>query len=148
LRRMKVRVGFRLRELRRLGIGEFPDYARSRWKGAKSLWTDMLWRISARSQFLNRQVRSPDLDKILFYAASSYEPKPLACPTVIFRCKDWPMLSAGDPYFGWRELLTGPSETHEVPGDHAGIFCEPNVKIPAEKLRACLQSGSQEGTPT
>jgi thioesterase domain-containing protein len=58
------------------------------------------------------------------------------------------MLSAGDPYFGWRELLTGPSETHEVPGDHAGIFHQPNVKITAEKLRACLQSASQEGTAT
>jgi hypothetical protein len=46
--------------------------------------TDMLWRISARSQFLNRQVSSPDLDKILFYAASSCEPKPLAVPDRLF----------------------------------------------------------------
>jgi thioesterase domain-containing protein len=106
----------------------------------------MVWRISARSRFVKPQFLSPDLEKILFFATSSYEPNPLACPTVIFRCKDWPMLSAGDPYFGWRGLLTGYSETHEIPGDHAGIFRQPNVQILAEKLRACLQSERQAGT--
>jgi amino acid adenylation domain-containing protein len=140
LRRMIIRIGFRFGELRRLGIGEFPVYARSRWRGLKSLMTDMIWRICAHSQFLKRQVRSPDLGKVLFFAATSYQPKPLGCPTVIFRCKDWPMLSAGDPYFGWRELLTGRSETHDVPGDHEGMFREPNAKVLAEKLRACLQN--------
>lgn len=140
LRRMIIRLGFRLGELRRLRIGEFPVYARSRWKGLKSLLTDMAWRISERSKFLTRQLRSPSVKKILFFAASSYVPKPLGCATVIFRCKDWPMLSAGDPYFGWREWLTGHSETHEVPGDHAGIFREPNVKVLAEKLRACFHN--------
>jgi thioesterase domain-containing protein len=70
----------------------------------------------------------------------------LGCPTVVFRCRDWPMLAAGDPYFGWRELLTGHSETHEVPGDHAGIFVEPNVKVLAEKLRACLRNAQQART--
>jgi amino acid adenylation domain-containing protein len=147
LRRMVIRVGFRFSELRRLGIGELPVYARSRWNGVKCLLTDMVWRISARSRFRTRQFRSPDLEKILFFAASSYEPKPMGCPTVIFRCKDWPMLAAGDPYFGWRDLLTGPSETHEIPGDHAGIFHEPNVKVLAEKLRACLRTARQAGTP-
>jgi len=49
-------------------------------------------------------------------------------------------MSGGDPYFGWRELLGGPTETHELPGDHEGIFREPNVRILAEKLRVCLQN--------
>jgi amino acid adenylation domain-containing protein len=148
LRRMVIRVRFRLDELRRLGINEFPSYSRSRWHGIKCLLKDMLWRISARSRFLRRRLRSPSLEKILFFAATSYDPKPLGCPTVIFRCKDWPILSAGDPYFGWRELLTGPSETHEVPGDHAGIFLEPNVKILADKLRGFFRNASEAGTPT
>lgn len=142
------RIRFRFGELRRLKVGESPVYVRCRWKGLKSVLKDVLWGISARSQFLNRQLHSPDLDKILFFAASSYEPKPLACPTAIFGCKDWPMLSAGDPYFGWSELLIGYSETHEVPGDHSGIFQEPNIKVLAEKLRACLQIAGQTGTPT
>jgi amino acid adenylation domain-containing protein len=148
LRRMIVRVRFRFGELRRLEIGELPHYAHNRWKGLKSLFMDMILRISGRSRFLERQFRSPDLEKILFFAASSYKPKPLGCPTVIFRSKDWPMLSAGDPYFGWRELLTGSSEAHEVPGDHLGIFQEPNVKILADKLRPFFQNARKSGTPT
>jgi amino acid adenylation domain-containing protein len=147
LKRMSIRVGFRFNELRQLGIDEFPVYARRRWKGVKCLFTDVAWRFSARSRFQNRKLHLPDLEKIFFFAASAYKPKPLRCPTVIFRCKDWPMLAAGDPYFGWREMLTGPSETHEVPGDHAGIFREPNVKVLADKLRDCLQNARPLRTP-
>ena len=143
-KRLTFRVSFRFTELGRLRVVEFPEYMRNRWKGLKSVFTDMVWRLSARSRFVKPRFSSPDLDKILFFAASAYDPEPLACPTVIFRCKDWPMLSAGDPYFGWRELLTGRSETHEIPGDHAGIFHEPNVKILADKLRACLRSARQQ----
>ena len=146
LRRMKFRVGFRFDELRRLGIYELPLFAQSRWKGLKMMLTDTLWRNSARLQILNRQSNSHDLKQTLFLAASSYEPKPLGCPAVIFRCKDWPMLSAGDPYFGWRESLAGRTEIHEVPGDHVGMFRDPNVQALAEKLRVSLEKArKQEG---
>lgn len=140
LKRVIFRTGFRFRELYRLGIGEFPQYALSRWNGLKTMWTDALWRKSARFQVLKRQSSSPDLGQIVFVAASSYKPKPLGCPTVIVHCKDWPMLSAGDPYFGWRKFLTGPTETIEVPGDHIGLFRDPGVGVLAEKLRVCLQN--------
>lgn len=79
--------------------------------------------------------------------AGYFKPKPLACPTVIFRCADWPTISAGDPYFGWRELLLGPSETYEIPGDHMGLFREPSVGLLTEKLRACLQRARQAAPP-
>jgi thioesterase domain-containing protein len=84
-----------------------------------------------------------DLQEFLYLEASFSKPEPLACPTAIFRCADWPILSAGDPYFGWRELLTGRSEIHEIPGVHEEIFDEPNVRVLAEKLSACLQTASQ-----
>jgi amino acid adenylation domain-containing protein len=146
VRRIAIRFGFRLRELLRLKIAEIPVYVRSRWEGFKSVMTDLVWRSAARSRILNRQLSTPDLEKLLFFAASCYKPTPLGCRTVIFRCKDWPMLSAGDPYFGWRESLTGRCETHEIPGDHAGIFSEPNVTIMADRLRVCLQSETPVGT--
>lgn len=65
----------------------------------------------------------------------------------IFRCADWPILSAGDHYFGWRELLKGLSEIHQILGIHEEIFHDPNVRVLAEKLRACLRNASQEETP-
>jgi thioesterase domain-containing protein len=147
MKRTIFRASFRFRELCRLGVGEFPHYARSRWEGLKNMLRDALWRNSARSKVLNHESNSPDLDQIVFVAASSYKPKPLGCPTVIFHCKDWPMLSAGDPYFGWRKLLTGRAETYEVPGDHLGIFRDPSVGVLAEKLKACLENTRQMETP-
>ena len=46
------------------------------------------------------------------------------------------MLSAGDPFFGWRKLLQGPAESYEIPGDHAGIFREPNIHLMVDELKS------------
>ena len=146
LKRVVFRTDFRFRELYRSGIGEFPQYALNRWKGLKTMWKDALWQKAARQQVLKGQSSSADLGQIVFVAASSYKPKPLGCPTVIVHCKDWPMLSAGDPYFGWRKYLTGPAETIEVPGDHIGLFRDPGVGVLADQLRVCLQNTKQAET--
>ena len=145
-RLMIFRVGFRFGELCRLGISNFPIYARSRWDGLKRTLAEVLWRNSARFHDLKRRSGSLDSEEIMFLAASSYKPKPLGCPTVIFRSKDCPIYSAGDPYFGLRKMFTGHSETHEVPGDHTEMLREPNVQVLAEQLRACLQNARQAGT--
>jgi thioesterase domain-containing protein len=140
LRRTTFRVGFRFRELRQLEFSEFPPYVRDRWTGLMRVMTDAISHGAARYHVLKNQSSSLEWDQIVFVAASSYKPKPLGCPTVIFHCKDWPMLSAGDPYFGWRNLLTGPCETYAVPGDHMGVFRDTSAGVLAEKLRVCLQN--------
>jgi amino acid adenylation domain-containing protein len=142
-RRLVIRLRYRVNQLFRLKISEFPVYVLNRREELKDLLTRISWYISRNSQILKRKTGPPDMGKILFLAASSYEPTALACPTVMFRGKDFPIASAGDPYFGWRELLTGRSETYEVPGDHDGIFREPNVKTLAEQLRACLHNARE-----
>jgi thioesterase domain-containing protein/acyl carrier protein len=143
LRRLIIRLGFRVNQLLRLKTSGFPSYVLSRQEELKDLLARMTWRISQKFQLPKRKAGPPDMEKILFLAASSYKPKALACPTAIFRGKEWPIASAGDPYFGWHELLTGCSETHQIPGDHEGIFRQPNVKILAEQLRACLHNAKQ-----
>jgi amino acid adenylation domain-containing protein len=147
LRRVMIQVSFHFGALRRLGMKGVPAYAHNRWTSLKSSLRDLVWRISPGSRDTHNQFRSVDLEKLLFLAGSSYIPKPLGVPTVIFRCKEYPIQSAGDPYFGWRELLTGRTETHEVPGDHLGLFNEPNVQVVAEKLDACLRAATQTRTP-
>jgi aspartate racemase len=42
------------------------------------------------------------------------------------------------PEVGWRKFVNGELEIHEIPGSHVGILEEPNVKILAEKMRACI----------
>ncbi len=147
LKRFAFRVQFRLRELNRTGFRGLPQYTRDRWNGLKTMLSQVVWRTSARTKAVKQKFGSSDLDQIVYFAASGYKPKSLGCPTVVVRCKDWPMLSAGDEYFGWRKYLTGPTETYEVPGDHLGVFDEPNASVFAEKLTACLENaGPAEAT--
>jgi thioesterase domain-containing protein len=100
--------------------------------------------VSPRFPHRARQSGRINLQEFLYLEANISKLKPSACPTAIFQCADWPILSAGDPYFGWRDLLMGRSEIHKIPGVHEKIFDEPNVRVLAEKLRACLQTASRE----
>ena len=43
------------------------------------------------------------------------------------------------PEVGWRKFVNGELEIHEIPGSHVGILEEPNIKILAEKMRACIE---------
>ncbi|HXP82782.1 MAG TPA: amino acid adenylation domain-containing protein [Verrucomicrobiae bacterium] len=140
VRRKMIRANFHLENLKRLGANTFPRRVRVQWVYLKDVVTQSLGRSFESFLLLKSQLGPRDFGKINTVSVTSYKPTPLGCPTAIFRCKDWPFMSAGDPYFGWRELLTGGSEIYEVPGDHEGIFHEPNVKILAEQLRACLRN--------
>jgi thioesterase domain-containing protein len=148
LRRTAIRFGFQLDQLYRLfRTREIPHYIRARRGELKRFALRMSSRISPRFQLRAHQSGRIDLQEFLYLEASSSKPKPLACPTAIFRCADWPILSAGDPYFGWRELLQGRSEIHEIPGIHEEIFREPNVRVLAEKLSACLHNARPAEIP-
>jgi amino acid adenylation domain-containing protein len=139
LKRLFIRMQFRINQFLRTGIHEIPNYFRSRRKEFDQFLSRARWRLGVRFGVFRSIPEQPDMEKILYLATISYVPAPLDCPTVLFRGEDWPIASAGDPYFGWRELLAGPSETYEVPGDHIGIFSGDNVGVLACQLRDCLQ---------
>jgi thioesterase domain-containing protein/acyl carrier protein len=40
---------------------------------------------------------------------------------------------------GWTQFAKGGIEIHEVPGEHQTIFAQPNVRVLAEKLDACIR---------
>jgi aspartate racemase len=143
LRRAAIRIRFRVCQFLAGGISEVPDYVHSQWVELKQTMMRISWRASEHFPFVKRKIGPADMNRILFIAASTYKPKPLGCPTAIFRCKDLPIAAAGDPYLGWRELLNGPCETLEVPGNHEGMFLEPNVKVLAEQLTASLRNARQ-----
>lgn len=144
LRRIVIRIDINVRELRRVGTSGFPRYVRSRRDHLKWWLRRVRWRISDHLQLVKHPASDMELERINFLAANSYNPEPLGCPTVIFRCKDSAIVSAGDPYFGWKDLLTGYCETCEVPGDHRGIFSQSNATVLADRLRECLQKAQQQ----
>jgi thioesterase domain-containing protein len=45
-----------------------------------------------------------------------------------------------DLHDGWRELVEGRIEVHEITGNHINIIKEPHVRLLAEKLKGCLET--------
>ena len=41
---------------------------------------------------------------------------------------------------GWTKFAGGGIEIHNVPGEHQFIFAQPNVRMLAEKLDACIRA--------
>jgi amino acid adenylation domain-containing protein len=52
---------------------------------------------------------------------------------------EYPDPILADPSMGWSQLSTEPVDVQVVPGNHLTICREPNVRILAEKLMACLE---------
>jgi thioesterase domain-containing protein len=48
-----------------------------------------------------------------------------------------------DAHNHWRPFVSGGIDVHVVPGDHDSMVLEPNVRVLAEKLRACLEDAQR-----
>ena len=77
-----------------------------------------------------------NIEEINFTAVKDYEPQIYSGDVTLFLASD--LTADYDSKDGWRELVRGNIETHEIPGNHLNIIKEPGVSVLAEKLRACL----------
>ena len=134
-RRMAIRLKFRRGQFRQLGVSNFPQFFRLQVASARRRFTPVAWRVSHRAHKLVGDDKLNSLDRIVHIASRTYKPKPQSSPTLLFRCSEWPIASAGDPYFGWRSLLTGWNETIEIPGDHAGMFRQEGAEQLAKAMK-------------
>jgi thioesterase domain-containing protein/acyl carrier protein len=67
-------------------------------------------------------------------ALQTYQPQRFPGKITLFRSIE----HGKGVYYGWGELASGGVEVFDVPGNHRGILQEPNVRLLAEKLRACF----------
>jgi thioesterase domain-containing protein len=49
-----------------------------------------------------------------------------------------------DRTLGWGAVLNGQLEIHDVPAHHQNIMIEPNVRLLAEQLAACVDRARRE----
>ena len=70
-------------------------------------------------------------------ALFDYVPQVYSGRVILFRSGEQPWWLAYDPELGWGKLVAGGLEVYAVPGDHPSII-RSNVRVLAEKLRACL----------
>jgi thioesterase domain-containing protein len=75
-------------------------------------------------------------------ASRAYVPRPYPGPMTLFRASEhphWFGFDFRDPLQGWGRSARGELEVHPVPGDHWTLFDEPNVRVLAAELAACLR---------
>jgi thioesterase domain-containing protein/acyl carrier protein len=131
LRYLAGRIGSRLRGIARLGRRSFEG--------------DHLSRMLDENQQANRR------------ALVQYAPRAYPGRLTLFRAEVRPSVVGvcfDDPHLGWGALAEQGVEVHSIPGTHHSIFDEPNVRVLADKLKACLsqETGSERrrrsrGTP-
>ncbi len=138
-KRMSIRFEFRRGQFRRLRPSDYPHFFKVQIGDIQRRMTSLAWRASHRVRKLIGEAKLPSLERIVHIASRTYKPKPISSPTLLFRCSEWPIASAGDPYFGWRSLLTGWHQTVEIPGDHSGIFREVGARRMAKEMKLHMQ---------
>ena len=75
-------------------------------------------------------------------------PRPYSGAIVLFVAADRELLSIQDDRLAWRELAAGGLEVFTVPGRDSGLMLrEPNARILAKQLTACLRRASPPQSP-
>lgn len=79
-----------------------------------------------------------DLYLIHCQAGKDYMPQPYPGRVTVFVVQQSPEIRSHDPRLAWGKLAAGGMEIHEFPGSHDEMLTEPQVRLLAEELRACL----------
>jgi amino acid adenylation domain-containing protein len=82
-----------------------------------------------------------NIEQINFGAVKDYNPQTYSGDLTLFLATD--LTADYDSKDGWRELVKGRIETHEIPGNHLNIIKEPGVRMLAEKLHAALDQAAE-----
>jgi len=147
---LRDRAQIKLQELKRRGPMYFSEWARSRfeWEVTKlkeRFDTNGTETIHTPDQFQNEAIETAFLE-----ALEGYELQRQDAPLVLFRPKLDRAYVLGDSRIvsserewvwddnGWSPYCTE-VEIHEMPGDHDSMVLEPNVRVMAEHLRACIE---------
>jgi len=74
-----------------------------------------------------------------FRALLDYVPQRYPGRVTLFRARTQPLFHPGDgPDLGWGALCAGGVRVEVIPGNHETILHQPNVRVLAERLRACM----------
>ena len=81
-----------------------------------------------------------DEETIRHFMERDYRPLPYPGRVVLFRRSLRPSEGPEDSQFGWKDIVLGGLEAHDIPGGHRDMFAEPHVQVTAAKLSACLST--------
>jgi thioesterase domain-containing protein len=69
-----------------------------------------------------------------------YQPQAYDGKIALFRAGDQKIYKGSDETMGWNEVAPQRVEVYRIPGDHISIFREPQVRVLARRLGACISA--------
>jgi amino acid adenylation domain-containing protein len=126
-----------LKTLLTLPVKEQVDYALHR---AKRIRKGVKRRFEAL--FLPRPLK--EVRKVFAAAEERFKPQVYFGSATWFRATEKGLRGADNPTDDWSKWVTGGVEVHDIIGDHGSILKEPDVRLLAESLRACLNRSEAE----
>ncbi len=131
--------------LRQLSAAKKLAYVLGKLKYAPEKAKHKLYR---RAYKLYQQIGRPlppalkNIEQMNFAAVKDYVPQTYRGNVTLFLAAD--LTADYDLHDGWRELVEGRVELHEITGNHINIIKEPHVRLLAEKLRGCLERAQED----
>jgi oxalate---CoA ligase len=86
--------------------------------------------------FLPRALK--DVREAINQAGMQYAIRPYPGSATLFCASEKSLRGGRDPRSGWQNLAAGGLEVYEIPGGHVSILAEPQVRVLAQHLQACL----------
>ncbi len=143
------KILIKLTELRRKGPSYAVEWLRNRWR-----WELEKWHHASAVQDAPDQFHDRAIEAAFRKAVASYPPQSWNGPVTLFRPpldRHW-KVSRGRwvsrereyvyPDNDWGAWLTRLA-VQEVPGDHDSMVLEPNVRVLAQRMRACLDAAER-----
>jgi len=86
------------------------------------------------------ELRAEFIRRINQHMGDIYKPAPYHAPVHVFYAEQQEEGIHRDDTLGWKDYVTAPIYTYEIPGDHESIFKEPLVKILAQTVQKAIDS--------
>ena len=138
--RYTARIKYHIANLLRMDSQETTTYLKDRLDEARRKIERVTWRLASDRRG-SADDRFRNTDSIVHPAFSLYEPKPYPGKIVLLQSSEWPKSPYFDFKLGWEELARG-IDFHQIAGDHAYLFDEPNVEAVAQALDGHLKKSS------
>jgi amino acid adenylation domain-containing protein len=100
-------------------------------------WSKLTSKLANRLRNTNDFVQVVQMSNL--QALSNYRLRPYPGRITLFRAEHRDDGCAHTADNGWTDYAEGGIEIHNVPGEHEAIFNQPNVRVLAEKLDACIE---------
>jgi len=132
------KLRFHLANLQQLEMKQVPAYFLTHLRWFVDRVRTGIWKTAYGLKLHMGNGRLSDPDQIREVAGRAYRPGPYAGRVVLFQTSKRPVGPQWDLTSGWRELVAGPLEVHEIPGDHESVFFGQELEYLASQLTACL----------